>query len=117
MNDWTAHTKGTCDICGPFRVRTTNVTVRQRLDDGTWSYRVRCPSCEGCVVATLRPRVALQLLLAQAPIETWSLPADEREGGGALPPVTLAHLVALRADLDRDDVVDALRATLDAVEP
>ena len=64
----------------------------------------------------IRPtRVALQLLLAQAPFEAWSLPACAREGGDGNV-VGNADLEQLRADLDRVDIVDALRAALDAVE-
>ena len=113
--DWTAHAKGTCEGCGAFRVRATSITVRQRLDDGTWSYRVRCPSCRCWIHAPVRPRVALQLLLAQAPFEAWSLPACERERGDGNV-VGNADLEQLRADLDRVDIVDAFRAALDTVE-
>jgi len=111
LEDWTAHAKGTCDGCGPFRVAATSVTVRQRLDDGTWSYRVRCPSCERWMLASMRPRVALQLLLARAPFEAWSLPDSARECGHG-EPVSIYELPQLRADLARIDVVDVLRASL-----
>lgn len=113
--DWTAHARGTCEGCGTFRVRATCVTVRQRLDDGAWSYRVRCPSCRCWTHAPLRPRVALQLLLAQAPFEAWSLPACQREHGDGRV-VSAADLEQLHADLARVDIVDALRASLDTVE-
>ncbi|HEY3831375.1 MAG TPA: hypothetical protein VGO03_03730 [Acidimicrobiia bacterium] len=113
--DWTAHAKGTCDGCGTFRVRATSVTVRQRLDDGAWSYRVRCPSCRCWIHAPVRLRVALQLLLAQAPFEAWSLSAREREHGDGNV-VSVADLEQLRTDLDRTDIVEALRASLDTVE-
>jgi uncharacterized Zn finger protein len=112
---WTAHANGACEHCGPFRVRTSHVTVRQRIDDGTWSYRVRCPRCRVWIVAAAGPRVALQLLVAQAPLERWSLPPEERERGDG-PTVSLNDLASLRADLTRRDVVDALRETLDTVE-
>ena len=113
MKYGTAHARGTCEVCGPYRVSATQVTVRHRLDDGSWSYRVRCPGCQRSIVAAVRPRVALQLLLAQAPFETWSLPADECEHGTG-PAISIAELEQLHADLERADVVELLRATLPA---
>jgi len=57
--------------------------------------------------------VALQLLLAHAPFETWSLTVDEREVGTG-PAITVGDLEGLRHDLERSDVVELLRAALDA---
>jgi hypothetical protein len=74
---------------------------------------VRCPKCGTSLVAAVRPRVALQLLLAQSPFETWTLPDDARERGTG-PAITVAELDVLRAELARNDVVEVLRATLDA---
>jgi hypothetical protein len=89
------------------------VTVRQRLDDGSWSYRVRCPNCRCWIVNGVRPRVVLQLLLAQAEFETWSLPSAECEHGTG-PAISIADLAELRADLNKTNVVELLRAMLDA---
>jgi len=61
----------------------------------------------------VRSKVALQLLLAHAPFETWSLPVESRETGTG-PAVTVDDLEQLRHDLERTDVVELLRATLDA---
>jgi hypothetical protein len=95
-------------------VRAARVTVRYRLDDGTWSYRVQCPHCHRSMVASTTCRVALQLLVAQAPLEPWKLPASARERGtGAT--IVAADLDDLRADLEHADLVDVLRASLDTV--
>jgi hypothetical protein len=53
------------------------------------------------------------LLLAQSPFETWSLPIEALEQGTG-PAISVVDLATLRCDLEQADVVDQLKATLDA---
>lgn len=75
------HARGVCEKCGPFRILATEVTVRQCLNNGEWSYRCRCPDCTMPITKQVQPRVALQLLLNKAPFEPWNIPREKATVG------------------------------------
>ncbi len=102
---------GVCERCGDFRVAATVLTIRHCVDDDSWSYRLRCPSCGMVVFAPIAGRIARRSLEAGASLETWTLPVTSREFGvGAV--VSLDDLDDLLIDLEQPDVIEILRASL-----
>jgi hypothetical protein len=83
-----------CPDCGELRVPPSQVTVRNCLDDGTWSYRFTCPSCNGRTVGRSVESALMNAIGAGAHLEEWTLPAEllERPDG---PPFTVVDVLEL----------------------
>lgn len=97
-----------CPECGTARVAIGEVTIRSALDVARFTYRARCPQCARCFVAPTTGDAALRAVVAGAPVEYWSTPAEwhERPGG---PPFSERDVVMLRRLLDAPDWFDRLR--------
>jgi uncharacterized Zn finger protein len=98
-----------CPDCGESRVQVGEVTLRECVDTGGWTYRARCPQCGVLFVDVTQRDAALRVLVAGAPVESWLLPAelDERPDG---PPLTLTDLLELHLLLLEPDWFEQLAA-------
>jgi hypothetical protein len=96
-----------CSTCGNIQVASSDVTVRNCVDDDGWSYWFICPSCRRRAAAGTRRRPALAAVRAGSRLNTWRLPAelDERPDG---PPLTLVDLLELHLLLLEPDWTDLL---------
>jgi predicted RNA-binding Zn-ribbon protein involved in translation (DUF1610 family) len=101
-----------CPDCGEQRVAPDDVTVRNCLDDGAWSYRFTCPECGGITVGESVERSLLDAVGAGAHFEEWTLPAEllERPDG---PPFCLADVLEMHLALLEPDWLDELRCDFD----
>jgi hypothetical protein len=96
-----------CPDCHEQRVSVDEVTVRNCVDDGRWSYRFVCPQCRRRTVAPAASRAALAVVAGGARLETWTLPMETKERPSD-PPLTETDLVDLRASLSTPGWVDSL---------
>jgi len=96
-----------CSRCGDVRVPANEVTIRNCVDDDTWSYWFNCPSCNCRSAASARRGPALDAICAGATLKTWRLPAEPNERPGG-PPLTLIDLFELRRLLLTPDWIDHL---------
>jgi hypothetical protein len=103
-----------CPDCGELRVPPTAVTVRNCVDNGTWSYRFTCTGCGGITVGESVERALLDAVGAGAGFEEWTLPTEllERPDG---PPFCLADILELHLALLEPDWFDEIdKCDLDA---
>jgi len=96
-----------CPDCDEVRVRPHDVTLRNCIDDDSWSYRFTCPTCGGLTVAFTDTPSVIEAFAAGAGLERWRLPAELLETHAG-PPLTLADLFAFRRLLLAPDWFDAL---------
>ena len=68
-----------CPDCSQVRVEPSDVTLRNCVDDQSWSYRFTCPHCDRLAVAETEGEAALGAVAAGALLERWHLPAELRE--------------------------------------
>jgi hypothetical protein len=96
-----------CPDCGEVRVPPREVTVRNCLDNGTWSYRFTCPRCHGRTVGKSVEAALLNAVGAGASLEEWTLPAEllERPDG---PPFTLVDVLELHLAMLEPDWFDEI---------
>src|ERR1700748_202048 len=83
-----------CPDCGEQRVAPGDVTVRNCVDDGAWSYRFTCPQCGGITVAESVEHALLAAVGAGSHMEEWSLAAELLEQPDG-PPFALADVLEL----------------------
>ncbi len=96
-----------CPDCVESRVAPADVTIRNCVDDGGWSYRFTCPQCRRRTVATTVESPALDALAAGARLESWSLPNDTQVSlGGA--PLALVDVLELHLLLLEPNWFDVL---------
>ena len=96
-----------CSTCGDVRIGSSEVTIRNCVEDDAWSYWFTCPSCGCRATARTRRGSAFDAICAGATLETWRLPAelDERPNG---PPLTFIDLLELQRLLVEPDWLDQL---------
>jgi hypothetical protein len=96
-----------CSTCGDVKVASSEVTVRNCVDNDRWSYWFICPACHRRAAAPTRRRLALVALDAGSTLNTWRLPAelDEQRNG---PPLALIDLLELHLLLLEPDWIDHL---------
>jgi hypothetical protein len=94
-----------CSSCGDMTVTSSEVTIRNCVDNDGWSYWFICPACRCRAAARTRRLPALAAVCAGSPLNTWRLPAefDERRDG---PPLTLVDLLELHLLLLEPDWID-----------
>ena len=98
-----------CAHCGIIRVTMAELTLRICVDDGSWSYCFRCPTC-GLANAQETDAPAITPLLAVgAPVQPWHLPAELTEEHGTEPRLTLDDLLDLHLLLEGSDWYEVLR--------
>jgi hypothetical protein len=103
-----------CPDCGESRVSPGAVTVRNCVDDGSWSYRFTCPECRGITLGESVERALLDAVGAGADFEEWTLPTEllERPDG---PRFCLADVLELHLALLEPDWFDEVsKCDLDA---
>jgi hypothetical protein len=83
-----------CSSCGNVRAATTDVTIRNCVDNDAWSYWFICPVCRNRAAANTCRRSAMHAIDAGSTLELWHLPAelDEQPKG---PPISLIDLLEL----------------------
>jgi hypothetical protein len=96
-----------CPDCGELRVSPREVTVRNCVDNGTWSYRFTCPSCHGRTVGKSVEIALLNAVGAGANLEEWTLPTEllERPDGA---PFTLVDVLELHLAMLEPDWFDEI---------
>jgi len=96
-----------CPSCGDVKVAPSDVTIRNCVDDDSWSYWLICPSCRHRAAAQTQRRPAFGAICAGATLDTWRLPAelDERPDG---PPLTFVDVLELHLLLLEPDWIDQL---------
>jgi hypothetical protein len=96
-----------CSTCGDVKVASSDVTVRNCVDNDHWSYWFICPACRRRAGARTRRCSALAAVHAGSTLNTWHLPAelDEQRTG---PPLTLIDLLELHLLLLEPDWIDHL---------
>ena len=99
-----------CPQCAEVRVRSSEVTLRECVDDETWSYRFLCPQCGQRVVAHTGRVAALGAISVGARLERWSLPAEAFEAHSGSP-ITLGDVLDLHELLLGPDWFEALAGT------
>jgi hypothetical protein len=97
-----------CPECGQVRVSPRDVTIRNCVDDDTWSYWFVCPACQRRAASPTRRSSALDAICAGSALDTWALPSEleERPDGE---PLTLVDLLQLRLILIEPDWLDQLQ--------
>ena len=96
-----------CSTCGEVRVASSEVTIRNCMDNDDWSYWFVCPCCWRRSAARTRRGSAFDAVCAGSPLERWRLPAefDERPDG---PPLTFVDVLELHLLLIEPDWIDQL---------
>ena len=82
-----------CPDCSQVRVEPADVTLRNCVDDESWSYRFTCPHCDRLAVAQTAGSAALGGWPPAAHVERWHLPAELREPHDG-PPLKLDDVLA-----------------------
>ncbi len=96
-----------CPDCRQVRVDPADVTLRNCVDDESWSYRFTCPHCDRLAAAETESSAALGAVTAGALVERWHLPAELRERHDG-PDLKLQDLLDLHELLNERDWFDAL---------
>jgi hypothetical protein len=97
-----------CSDCGEQRVPIEVVVLRRCVDNGTWTYRSRCPECRLLVAGPTSERAAEAAVACGGRMEEWRLPLEinERPSG---PPFSVADLLELRLALIEENWIDDLQ--------
>lgn len=94
--------RASCRECGDVELTTGDVHVRTCLDDGSGTYRFRCPVCRMTEVKSADDRTVQLLVSAGVSYSEWTLPAElqERPMGDA---ITHDDLLDFHTALSGDD--------------
>ncbi len=96
-----------CPDCGDVRVRTNEVTLRNCVDDDSWSYWFVCPLCAHRTAADTERAAAVTAVAAGSRLEHWILPAELDERPNA-PALTGADLLEFHLGLIEPDWINEL---------
>ena len=102
-----------CPDCSQVRVCPGDVTLRNCVDDDSWTYRFRCPSCKRLAVGPASRSACFEAVAAGAAVESWHLPAELSEHRDNGPALTQLDALALRATLGEPDWFETLQALTD----
>ena len=91
-----------CPRCAEVRVRSSEVTLRECVDDETWWSRFVCPRCARLVVSPTGRVAALGAISVGVALERWSLPAEVFEAHRGAP-ITLGDVLDLHELLGEPD--------------
>ncbi len=98
------HARVLCDVDGEITLPTPDITVRRCVDDGTVSYRYRCPLCDELYVREARQQDYTALLGFVDEVftyafgyEEWKRPKVDTPAG---PPLTNVDALMFMVELD-----------------